>query len=114
MLFFKKKKPKQQETEKFILSENAITFIRKFVFPELNIVSKINEDMLDNIINLATQWEMDMIDPLSVDGCDKNYSYPERERNELADKFVGEITGKWKDDILVPDLDDLNDRLNLQ
>ena len=83
-------------------------------FRDLTRIAKINEDMLDSIINLATQWEMDMIDPLSVDGCDKNYSYPERERNELADKFVGEITGKWKDDILVPDLDDLNDRLNLQ
>lgn len=69
--------------------------------------------MLDGIIDLATQWEIDMIDPLSADGCDKNYDYPERERNELADKFVSEITGKWNDDVLVPDFDDLNKRLGL-
>lgn len=113
MLFFRKKEPKQLKIEKFVLSENAITFIKKFVFPELNIVVPINAAMLDSIIDLATQWEIDMIDPLSADGCDKNYIYPERERNELADKFVGEITGKWKDNVLVPDFDDLNKRLGL-
>ena len=54
-----------------------------------------------------------MIDPLSDDGCDKTYEYPERERNELADKFVGEITGQWDDEKLIPDFDDINKRLGL-
>lgn len=54
-----------------------------------------------------------MIDPLSKDGCDKSYDYPERERNEMADKFVGEITGQWNEEKLVPDFEDLNKRLGL-
>lgn len=51
--------------------------------------------------------------PLSRDGCDKTYDYHEREWNELADKFVGEITGQWDDDKLIPDFYDLNKRLGL-
>ena len=113
-MFFKNGKgSKKQEPEKFNLSENAVNFIKKFVLTELNIISPINEETLDCIINLATQWEIDMIDPLSSDGCDKNYDYPERERNEMADKFVGEITGQWNDEKLVPDFEDLNRRLGL-
>lgn len=54
-----------------------------------------------------------MIDPTSVDGYDKNYDYPERERNELAYKFVSEITGQWNDEKLVPDFEDLNRKLEL-
>lgn len=108
-----KKKIKQTKIEKFTLSDKAILFIKKYVFPQLQINAPLDENMLDKIVELATQWEMDMIDPLSRDGCDKTYDYPERERNELADKFVGEITGQWDDDKLVPDFDDLNKRLGL-
>ena len=107
------KKTKQKIIKKFTLSDNAILFIKKYVFPQLQINAPLDENMLDEITELATQWEMDMIDPLSSDGCDKTYDYPERERNELADKFVGEITGQWDDNKLIPDFDDLNKRLGL-
>ena len=107
------KKTKQTKIKKFTLSDNAILFIKKYAFPQLQINAPLDENMLDEIIELATQWEMDMIDPLSSDGCDKSYDYPEKERNELADKFVGEITGQWDDDKLIPDFDDLNKRLGL-
>ena len=107
------KKTKQTTIKKFTLSDNAILFIKKYVFPQLQINAPLDENMLDEITELATQWEMNMIDPLSSDGCDKTYDYPERERNELADKFVGEITGQWDDDKLIPDFDDLNKRLGL-
>ena len=107
------KKTKQTTIKKFTLSDNAILFIKKYVFPQLQINAPLDENILDKITELATQWEMDMIDPLSSDGCDKTYDYPERERNELADKFVGEITGQWDDDKLIPDFDDLNKRLGL-
>ena len=100
-----------KEIKKFKLSENAIMFIKKFAMPELKLTAPIDVAVLDKIVELATQWELDMIDPLSEDGCDKTYEYPERERNELADKFVGEITGQWDDDTFVPDFDDLNKRL---
>ena len=112
-MFFNKDQSKQKEMRKFALSENAITFIKKFVKPQLNITSPINEDILDEITDLATQWEIDMIDPLSKDGCDKTYDYPQRERNEMAMDFVTEITGQWDDDKCVPDFDDLNKRLGL-
>ena len=111
MLFEKKSTPKK--IKKFTVSENALTFIKKFAQPQLNINSSIDENMLDEIIELAVQWEVDMIDPLSEDGCDKTYAYPERERNEMADQFVSEITGQWDDTALVPDLEDLNRRLGL-
>ncbi len=110
-MFFKK--VKSLTIKKFKFSENAIIFIKKFALPELNIKTALNEDILDDITELATQWEIDMIDPLSENGCDRTYDYPEKERNELADKFVSEITGQWDDETLVPDLDDLNQRLGL-
>lgn len=113
MFFKRNKENKKREIRKFCLSENAVIFIKKFVFPELNIAVPIDEEMLDRIIALATQWEMDMIDPLSKDGCDRTYDYPEQERNEMADKFVGEITGKWDDKKLVPNFEDLNKKLGL-
>ena len=110
---FKNKKSKQKIIKKFILSENAINFLKKYACPYLNITSPIDEDVLDEITGLALDWELDMIDPLSKNGGDKTYEYPEKERNELADKFIGEITGQWDDDKLVPDFDDLNKRLGL-
>lgn len=113
MTFKCNEKIDESNPKKFCLSENAITFIKKFVLSTLNITSPINEETLDRIIDLATEWETDMIDPLSKDGCDKTYDYPERERNEMADKFVGEITGQWDGEKLAPDFEDLNSKLGL-
>lgn len=111
-MLFKKKKNNQKEIKAFTLSNEAVLFIKKYAYPQLNTNSPVNEEMLDDITELATQWELDMIDPLSEDGRDKTYDYPEKERNELADKFVGEITGQW-DDESTPDFNDLNKRLGL-
>lgn len=105
---------KANKIKKFCLSDDAITFIQKYVINELSINNPINEEMLDEIISLATDWELDMIDQNSKYGSDKQYDYPEKERNELADKFVGEVTGKWDDNKLIPDFDDLNKRLGLE
>ena len=105
---------KDTEIKKFCLSEDAIKFIQKYVVNELSINKPIDEEKLDEIISLATDWELDMIDPNSKYGSDKQFDYPEKERNELADKFVGEITGKWDDDKLIPDFNDLNKRLGLE
>lgn len=109
----KKKSNKKSELKKFKLSENATMFIKKYIITELDIISPINKKMFDTITDLANQWEMDMIDPQDKDGGDKHYDYPERERNEMADKFVSEITGQWDDTRLVSDFDDLNKRLGL-
>ena len=96
---------------KFVLSENAVSFIKTYAMEELGLAGPITEDVLDKIVDLAVQWELDMIDPLSEHGGDKTYDYPEKTRNEAADRFVSEITGQWDDDKLVPDFDDLNRRL---
>lgn len=113
MCLSRNKKNKQKKIKKFCLSENAVIFIKKYVFSELKITSPIDTDILDEIIDLASQWELNMIDPLSVHGRDKTYDYPEKERDEMADKFVGEITGQWNDEKLIPDFEDLNKRLGL-
>lgn len=107
------KRKRVHQIKKFTLSDNAIIFIKQFALSELGMSLPLDAEKLDEIIELATRWEQDMIDPLSKDGCDKTYDYPEKRRNELADKFVGEITGQWDDDKLVPDFDDLNKRLGL-
>lgn len=112
-MLFNKRTSTPKEIRTFKLSESAIMFIQKFAKPALQITSPIDAAILDKITELATQWEIDMIDPLSKDGSDKTYDYPERERNEMADKFVTEITGQWDDERLVPDFDDLNERLHL-
>lgn len=107
-----KKKTKQKKIKTFTLSNDAVLFIKKYAYPQLNTNALIDEELLDFITELATQWELDMIDPLSKDGQDKTFDYPEKERNELADKFVGEITGQW-DEESTPDFNDLNKRLGL-
>ena len=89
------------------------TLIRTYVQCQIDITSPIDEDKLDEITDLAVQWEMDMIDPSDKEGGDKTYDYPERKRNEMADKFVSEVTGQWDDEKLVPDFEDLNRRLGL-
>lgn len=113
MCFCTKKTSKKSELKKFKLSDKAIMFIKKYIMPEINIIAPIDSNMLDDILDLATKWEMDMIDSKSKDGCDKKYDYPERERNEMADEFVSEISGQWDDDCCVPDFEDLNKKLGL-
>lgn len=97
----------------FKLSDDAINFIRIFGAKEIGLHTPINEQILDAIVELATQWEMDMMDPSDANGGDKTYDYPEKKRNEAADRFVTEITGQWDDGRSVPDFDDLNRRLGL-
>ncbi len=87
--------------------------MKNYALNQLNINTQIDAEILDSVVDLATEWELDMIDPLSKNGCDKTYDYPERKRNELADMFVGEITGQWNDDESIPDFDDINKRLGL-
>lgn len=111
-MLFRRKNNKQKEIKTFTLSNESVLFIKKYAYPQLNTNSLIDEELLDDIVELATQWELDMIDPLSKDGQDKTFDYPEKERNELADKFVGEITGQWNEES-TPDFNDLNKRLGL-
>lgn len=106
-MFFKKK---NKDTSVFKLSEEAIEFIRLYLLKELNISTKIDMDIMDDFVSIAFDWESEMVDE---NGKNKTYDYPNKERNEMADRFVSEVSGKLSTDLWIPDFDDLNKRLGL-
>ncbi len=105
---FKKMK---KEIKIFQLSNEAVDFIKVYLLPELNVQSKIDGDLLEDFLRIAFDWESLMVDEK---GYDKNYDYPDKERNEMADKFVTEVSGRWSSGLWIPDFEDLNKRLGLQ
>lgn len=106
-MFFKKK---TKSLKTFVLSNEAVDFIRKYLLEKCNITSKVDADTLNLFLSVAFDWESSMVDE---NGNDKTYDYPERERNEMADKFVSEVSGKWSSGLWIPDFEDLNKRLGL-
>ena len=106
-MFFKKK---NKDMSVFKLSDEAIEFIRLYLLKKLNISTKIDMDILDDFVSIAFDWESEMVDE---NGKDKTYDYPNKERNEMADRFVSEVSGKLSTDLWIPDFDDLNKRLGL-
>ena len=106
MLFKKKNKP----VRVFKLSDEAIEFIKTYLLKELNVTTKIDMDILDEFESIAFDWESLMVDE---NGYDITYEYPNKERNEMADRFVSEVSGKLSTDLWIPDFDDLNRRLGL-
>jgi len=106
-MFFKKKK---KEVKVFELSEEAINFIKTYLLKECNITTKIDRDTLDQFVVVAFNWETDMVDE---NGNDITYDYPEKERNEMADRFVSEVSGKLASDYWTVDFDELNKKLGL-
>ena len=106
MVFRKKNK----DMSVFKLSDEAIKFIRLYLLKKLNISTKIDMDILDDFVSIAFEWESEMVDE---NGKDKTYDYPNKERNEMADRFVSEVSGKLSTDLWIPDFDDLNKRLGL-
>ena len=106
-MFRKKKKSIIKEYPKFILSDNAIYFIKNFALTELKIELPIDEDKFYLIYDFACDCELNMVDD---DGYDIQENYPEKERDVRGDKFVTEVSGHYANDD-EPDLDDLNKRL---
>ena len=106
-MFFKKK---NKSVNVFKLSDEAIEFIKRYLLKELNVTGKVDMDILDDFVSIAFDWETEMVDE---NGKDKDYDYPNKERNEMADRFVSEISGKLSTDLWIPDFDDLNKRLGL-
>ncbi len=98
---------------KFKVTDDSIRFIKNYVIPEMKLSEPIDETTLNKIIRLADDWEADMIDADSDNYSDKTFSYPERDRNTAADRFVSEISGYWSKHGNV-DFDDLNRRLGLK
>ena len=106
-MFFKKK---NKGVSVFKLSDEAIEFIKIYLLKELNINTKIDMDILDDFVSTAFDWESEMVDE---NGKDKTYNYPNKERNEMADRFVSEVSGKLSTGLWIPDFNDLNKRLGL-
>lgn len=106
MLFKKKKK----RVNIFKLSDEAVDFIKIYLLKELKITTKIDMDILDDFISIAFDWESLMVDE---NGHTKTYDYPNKDRNEMADRFVSELSGKLSTDLWIPDFEDLNKRLGL-
>lgn len=106
-MFFKKK---NKGTNVFKLSDEAIKFIKTYLLKELNVTTKIDMDMLDDFVSIAFDWESETVDE---NGNDKTYDYPNKERNEMADRFVSEVSGKLSTGLWIPDFDDLNQKLGL-
>lgn len=106
-MFFKKK---NKGVNTFKLSDEAVEFIKIYLLKELNITTKIDMDILDDFVSMAFDWESEMVDE---NGNDKTYDYPNKERDEMADRFVSEVSGKLYTDLWIPDFDDLNKRLGL-
>lgn len=94
----------------FKLSDEAVEFIKTYLLKELNVATAVDMDMLDDFVSQAFDWETEMVDE---NGNDKTYEYPNKERNEMADRFVSEVSGKLSTDLWIPDFDDLNKRLGL-
>ncbi len=107
-MFFKKKK---KEVKVFELSEEAINFIKTYLLKECNITTKIDRDTLDQFVVVASNWESGMVDE---NGNDITYDYPDKEKNEMADRFVSEVSGKLASDYWTVDFDELNKKLGLK
>lgn len=103
-------KKKNKTPKIFQISDNAVEFIRKYLLPQCNTITKVDGDSLDLFLSIAFDWESSMVDE---NGQDKGYDYPEKERNEMADRFISEVSGKWSSGKWVPDFDDLNRKLGL-
>lgn len=94
----------------FKLSDTAISFVSKYALKELNINSKIDEKIADEIFIFAENCELNLIDE---NGSDKDYDYPEKKRDILGDLYVSEVSGYYSKNIDI-DLDELNKKLKLK
>ncbi len=90
------------------LSSFAINFLKDCLLPNIAHNDTIDNGILTEAVQLATEWELNMLD---AEGNEKDYDYPNKLRNENAEKFVSEVTGIWtKSEI---DLTDLNEKFKL-
>lgn len=96
---------------KYKLSDEAVVFIRDYLFAECEITAPIDENKMEEFISIAFDWETSMVDE---NGNDKLHDYPDKRRNEAADRFISEVSNKWVDEFCFIDFSDLNQRLGLQ
>lgn len=106
-MFFKKN---DKNKKIFQLSDDAINFIKDYLLKECKVSERIDMDMFEEFIDMALDWETQMVDE---NGRDKIDDYPNKKRNEMADRFVSEVSAKLSSGLWLPDIDDLNKKLGL-
>lgn len=107
-MFGKKKK------ENFIpikLTDKSVEFIKTVIIPELNINTPITASEICKI----EDWIYDLEDmQYDEEGNDIPLNRIAKEKLLKAQELLAELMGIWGGDNTVEDLDDLNNRLNLQ
>jgi hypothetical protein len=68
---------KSKALVKMNFTDVEILFIKKYAIPDLGITCPIDENKFDEISDYAEECELNMIDE---NGEDKQYDYPEKER----------------------------------
>ncbi|MBQ7307836.1 MAG: hypothetical protein IJW82_04825 [Clostridia bacterium] len=111
--FKKEKNTQPKELKIYVFSEESVLFIKKYAIPQLKINGLINNENIYDILDYADECELNLIDPLSKNGQDKTYDYPEKERDFLGDKFVSEFSGLDIETFQI-DYEDLNKRIQLK
>ena len=107
-MFEKKKK------ENFIpikLTDKSVEFIKTVIIPELNINTPITTSEICKI----EDWIYDLEDmQCDEEGNDIPLNQIDKEKLLKAQELLAELMAIWGGDNTVEDLDDLNNRLNLQ
>ena len=100
---------KDKKVKVFKFTDEAVEFMRMYLLKDNKSITQIDMELIDEFVSIAFDWESLTVDEY---GHEKTYDYPDKSRNEMADRFVSEVSGKlstgW-----VPDFDDLNKRLGL-
>ncbi len=102
MLFRKKK------SQIFQFSDSSVSFIQEHLMPIFTWNGKVDEAVLESMLNIAEGWELDTMDG---EGNEILTDYPGKNRNESATDFVSDVSGKQSKGTI--DFTDLNRRLHL-
>ncbi|MGN1227922.1 MAG: hypothetical protein ACI4TX_04690 [Christensenellales bacterium] len=92
----------------YILSNESLEYIKKYMIDELNIKSEIDSNILAEMVQIADSYECLLADYEE----DKSLNF-DMQKSLDSCKFVDEVSGHWAKN-LEPDFDDLNKRLNLK
>ena len=95
---------KNMENKKYLLSDSALLFIKKYALHQLDLKLPLDENSLDVILEYAMDLELNAIDEDGNDLLENKIG----EKEKLADKFGTEMS-LHTDEII--DLVDLNQRL---
>ena len=104
-------KKKQKNFIPVKLTDKSIEFIKSVIIPELNINTPITTSEICKI----EDWIYNLEDmQYDEEGNEIHLDHISKEKLLKAQELLAELMGIWGNDNTVEDLDDLNNRLNLQ